>query len=480
MVQSQPQPAAVSVSSASGRKAPALRWSCTPLVSLSKTTVECRVTDPHSLRPCSDSKNGSDRPQPSAPSLSSNSSSFFDIQSFPSTVSFCNPRNEFEQLFSILPDLCEPTLSSSALASSYQSRIFIDCEDHEDSGLDVPPTLVQKSFTAPPALLMNLRKFVSPTSNNADSESRPRPRSFASRLLHAGFGSHGSDEANDSSSPSSHEEDPGALMSSVSTVNTIPRQHPADQPSADSSQFGSASVDSQEVTDTPLSIAGSNGLANTSPPQLNSYPSSLHRPVTLLGRNSDTPKVLTATIAEQASSSRFILRPLFPVQQRLSKSWRLVYSMDQQGISMNTMLSLCASQKEILLAIKDTKGRVFGAFLNEPLRLSPTFYGQGTCFLWKAYRSSPQSRKKDAVKRFKYTGENEYFILCDPDFVAIGGGRGKFGLWFKSDFLHGYSACCPTFNNEPLCLDPSSAKNKDPEAQKEFVVGHLEIWAFNP
>ncbi|KAJ2706424.1 oxidation resistance protein 1 [Coemansia sp. IMI 203386] len=343
----------------------------------------------------------------------------------------CGVDKGADQLFSILPDLCEPTLSSSVLASSYQSRIFIDCEDHEDSGLDVPPTLVQKSFTAPPALLMNLRKFVSPTSNNADSESRPRPRSFASRLLHAGFGSHGSDEANDSSSPSSHEEDSGALVSSVSTVNTISRQHPADQPSADSSQFGSASVDSQEVTDAPLSITGSNGLANTSPPQLNSYPSSLHRPVTLLGRNSDTPKVLTATIAEQAT-------------------------------------------------IKDTKGRVFGAFLNEPLRLSPTFYGQGTCFLWKAYRSSSQSRKKDAVKRFKYTGENEYFILCDPDFVAIGGGRGKFGLWFKSDFLHGYSACCPTFNNEPLCLDPSSAKNKDPEAQQEFVVGHLEIWAFNP
>ncbi|KAJ1954262.1 oxidation resistance protein 1, partial [Linderina pennispora] len=100
-------------------------------------------------------------------------------------------------------------------------------------------------------------------------------------------------------------------------------------------------------------------------------------------------------------------------------------------------------------------------------------------FLWKAFRSSAESRKKDAVKQFKYTGDNEYFILCDPDFVAIGGGRGKFGMWFKSDFLHGYSARCPTFNNEPLCVDPSHPKSKLPDAQQEFVVAHLEIWAFS-
>ncbi|PIA16883.1 TLD-domain-containing protein, partial [Coemansia reversa NRRL 1564] len=168
-----------------------------------------------------------------------------------------------------------------------------------------------------------------------------------------------------------------------------------------------------------------------------------------------------------------------PVQQRLAKSWRLVYSMDQHGISMNTMLKQCESEKALLLAIKDNNGRVFGAFVNETLRLSPAFYGQGTSFLWKAFRSTPQSRKRDAIRCFRYTGENEYFILCDPDFIAIGGGRGKFGLWFKGDFFHGYSARCPTFNNEPLCLDPSHPRNKDPDAQEEFVVSHLELWAFD-
>ncbi|KAJ1742635.1 oxidation resistance protein 1 [Coemansia sp. RSA 989] len=194
--------------------------------------------------------------------------------------------------------------------------------------------------------------------------------------------------------------------------------------------------------------------------------------VQLLGRANDYPKALTSTIANE-------LRSMLPVEQRLAKSWRLVYSMDQHGISFHTMLSRCENEKALVLAIRDSNGRVFGAFLNESLRLSPIFYGQGTSFLWKAFRSTPQSRKKDAVKCFSYSGENEYFILCDPDFVAIGGGRGKFGLWFKSDFLHGYSARCPTFNNEPLCLDPSHPKNALPDAQQEFAVAHLELWAFN-
>ncbi|KAJ2400473.1 oxidation resistance protein 1 [Coemansia sp. RSA 2559] len=179
----------------------------------------------------------------------------------------------------------------------------------------------------------------------------------------------------------------------------------------------------QEAMNTPLTIPHSKTVGSPPSTGPKNMPTerSARPPVQLQGRKDDTPKVLTPTIAN----------------------------------------------------------KVFGAYLNEPIRLSPSFYGQGTSFLWKAFRSSPESRRKDAIKCFKYTGGNEYFVLCDPDFVAIGGGRGKFGLWFKSDFLHGYSARCPTFNNEPLCLDPSSSKNADVDAQQEFVVGHLEIWAFD-
>ncbi|KAJ1991488.1 oxidation resistance protein 1 [Coemansia sp. RSA 1358] len=310
---------------------------------------------------------------------------------------------------------------------------------------------------------MNLRKLATQTTDNDNTDqenSRESSQSFSS---------------NNSNTNSSHE----SLLASQHSLPSNDHQSGSENNTpcvATSGVQSSAELETaratQEAMSTPLTIPHSGSVSTEASRDATSVRHSSRPPIQLLGRNDDTPKVLTSTIANQ-------LRPLLPVQQRLAKTWRLVYSIDQHGISMNTMLDLCASEKAILLAIKDGKGRVFGAYLNEPIRLSPSFYGQGTCFLWKAFRSTPQARRKDAVKHFKYTGGNEYFILCDPDFVAIGGGRGKFGLWFKSDFLHGYSARCPTFNNEPLCLDPSNPKNADVDAQQEFTVGHLEVWAFN-
>ncbi|KAJ2473448.1 oxidation resistance protein 1 [Coemansia sp. RSA 2322] len=333
---------------------------------------------------------------------------------------------------------------------------------------------------------MSLRKYAS-SAELDESAAAVQPKSLASRLLHFGFGhsagsDHGSDhhQQGDLSPISSQQLDDPQTTSgtseyllasptlSSSAVHSLHMDDDAATRSASSEASHSSEADTARATheamNTPITIPHSRTAPAASG---HSRPSAQ-----LLGRNEDTPKVVTTTIANE-------LRALLPVQQRLAKSWRLVYSMDQHGISFNTMLALCAREGAMVLAIKDSKGKVFGAFMNESLRLSPTFYGQGTCFLWKAYRSSPESRKKDAVKNFRYTGENEYFVLCDPDFVAVGGGRGKFGLWFKSDFLHGYSARCPTFNNEPLGLDPGHPKNNDPDAQQEFVVSHLEIWAFN-
>ncbi|KAJ2060793.1 oxidation resistance protein 1 [Coemansia sp. S146] len=295
---------------------------------------------------------------------------------------------------------------------------------------------------------MSLRKYAS---TESDDSAPARPRSLASRLLHFGLGhpghsdhsssghssehgsGHGSDDeqhrqddvSSDSSPPLSEDAQTATsskylLASSALAVSTAHHNH-MDSGAATHSASSDVSLVSEadtarathEAMSTPITIPHS----STAPVTLGHH----RPPIQLLGRNDDTPKVMTATIANE----------------------------------------------------------VFGAFLNEPLRLSPTFYGQGSCFLWKAYKSTPQSRKKDAVKSFKYTGENEYFVMCDPDFVAIGGGRGKFGLWIKSDFLHGYSARCPTFNNEPLGLDPTHPKNDESDAQQEFVVGHVEIWAFN-
>jgi hypothetical protein len=55
-------------------------------------------------------------------------------------------------------------------------------------------------------------------------------------------------------------------------------------------------------------------------------------------------------------------------------------------------------------------------------------------------------------------------MLSDSEFIAIGGGDGKFGLWLNSEFDKGYSNTCPTFANESLALEP------------EFQCMEMEIW----
>lgn len=74
-------------------------------------------------------------------------------------------------------------------------------------------------------------------------------------------------------------------------------------------------------------------------------------------------------------------------------------------------------------------------------------------------------------------------ILCNSDFIAIGGGyvfvfvfsylvliffcivsEGRFGLWLNSDLEKGYSTTCPTFDNECLASKP------------QFQCMELEVW----
>ncbi|SAM09582.1 hypothetical protein [Absidia glauca] len=153
------------------------------------------------------------------------------------------------------------------------------------------------------------------------------------------------------------------------------------------------------------------------------------------------------------------LRPFLPQRYRLATRWSLLYSLDQHGISLTTLYRLVKNNKgPCLLAIKDADDQVFGAFLNESLKPGTHYYGTGECFLWR--------NTTNGLKAYAWTGMNEYMILSEHEFIAIGGGDGKFGLWINGDLDKGYSTSCPTFNNEPLAGQP------------EFNCIELEIWGF--
>ncbi|CAG8732207.1 20751_t:CDS:2 [Dentiscutata erythropus] len=178
-------------------------------------------------------------------------------------------------------------------------------------------------------------------------------------------------------------------------------------------------------------------------------PSELLTPIELCGRRDDTDPVLTETIAEQ-------IRLKLPRRLRLMLSWNLLYSLDQDGTSMTTMYHKVKDKGPLVLVIKDMDEQVFGAFVTEPFKIRPSYYGTGE------WDDSSQS----TVKCYLWTGRNEYMILSEHDCLAIGGGDGKVGLWIDADLQQGHSERCDTFDNDILSSSP------------EFDCIGFEVWGF--
>ncbi|ORY03107.1 TLD-domain-containing protein [Basidiobolus meristosporus CBS 931.73] len=177
-------------------------------------------------------------------------------------------------------------------------------------------------------------------------------------------------------------------------------------------------------------------------------------PIQLIGRSFDEEPLLTVGMAEQISRH-------IPHRLRLNRSWRLLFSLEQHGCTLSTLFKITQNKGPSVLVIRDACGSVFGAFVTEHFKPSPSYYGGGECFLWKL-RPDPGHPR---VKVYKRTGENEYYMLSENRFIAVGGGNGTFGLWLDGNLDRGFSARCSTFDNEVLAT--SSA----------FSCMELEIWS---
>ncbi|KAE9393145.1 TLD-domain-containing protein [Gymnopus androsaceus JB14] len=195
----------------------------------------------------------------------------------------------------------------------------------------------------------------------------------------------------------------------------------------------------------------------------------------LKGRREATLGVLDVELAE-------MIRAQLPALARLPRAWKLLYSLDQHGISLHTLYDKCENQPNLrtgssgfstkvgaLVVMKDSGDAVFGAYMGDGIKQSKGkgYYGSGESFLWRYVNGTFQV--------FKWTGKNDYVALCEPEYLSFGGGDGAYGLYLDDSLFDGSSACCPTFNNEPLC-SPGVKKGR----AVTFECVGLEVWGVGP
>lgn len=207
------------------------------------------------------------------------------------------------------------------------------------------------------------------------------------------------------------------------------------------------------------------------------------------------------------------LQPLLPPRLQLDDEWHLIYSMRQDGISLNTLYRNCDPKVQLrnyklskgktaatlgyaddviknmvvvshnipigkrplgyIMVIFDNKGNRFGCYLNDYLRPADKkrYYGNGECFLWKSEWVDEEHKLPRRLKAFAYTGINDNIIYSNLDFIAIGSSSGNNGLWIDSSLCKGHSCRCETFGNEIL-----NEHGEGDHKYGKFKIVNLEIW----
>ncbi|KAK3700204.1 oxidation resistance protein 1 [Vermiconidia calcicola] len=242
-----------------------------------------------------------------------------------------------------------------------------------------------------------------------------------------------------------------------------------------------------------------------------------------------TPLELRGYKASTSSKARLLskalaeeIRLLVPARLQLCDHWQLLYSLDQDGSTLSTLYRRCdryrGKRGGFVLVVRDSAGGIFGAYLSDPPKPQAHYFGSGECFLWQAirlpalpdlsslppppsedtthlqrmttigvaksnssvslaslnvpstngtngHRSGTATPERIRFKAFPYTGENDFTIFCQPEYLSTGGGDGHYGLWLDHNLMRGVSETCPTFGNERLS-----------EGGSKFDVLGVEIW----
>ncbi|CDW83732.1 oxidation resistance protein [Stylonychia lemnae] len=157
-------------------------------------------------------------------------------------------------------------------------------------------------------------------------------------------------------------------------------------------------------------------------------------------------------------ASRKLIAYFLPGLIRM-REWRLLFSINQDGVSMQTFYNLVRNRDNTLLLIKDLNDRVFGGFCCEEWRIRNSFYGIGESFVF-------YFDDEEDIRVFNYTGANERIQFSDEKCIMIGGGNSA-AIFINNHFHSGRSGKSETFDNEIL------------SKYGDFTCKQFEVWGFD-
>ena len=135
-------------------------------------------------------------------------------------------------------------------------------------------------------------------------------------------------------------------------------------------------------------------------------------------------------------------------------SWKRIYNLNEDGMSMHRFLQLTAESKYSIVIIKDSGNSVFGFFCPVPFHINKIHIGTPETFVFKCDPS---------FQCFAWSRKNSFFIICHVDSLAVGGGS-HFAIHWDSDLRNGSSGFCETIDSP--CLSSTSM----------FLIQGLEVW----
>ena len=154
-----------------------------------------------------------------------------------------------------------------------------------------------------------------------------------------------------------------------------------------------------------------------------------------------------------------LLDHLPPIQKTASKIER-IFSIEKHGISLSSLYNQTQDQTCKLILIMDDNGVTTGAFASHTLEKHSSYYGNGLTFLFQYVN--------ETALIYPSTGTDEYYILCQDNYIAFGGGDGTFGLWVSEGMESGSWKDSSTFSNG-LYIGGGSG---------DFKILKFEVWEF--